>query len=1014
MRTKALQAESKEAMERAQALQRPAVSMPQPIGVAATLLSLQRSHGNRYVQRLLRSRRMQAKLTISEPGDQYEQEADRVAETVMRMPDPIVSEGVAVSGQVKDGHTQPVSSADAEHLHRQTMDEEMPEEEEETLQAKEVSGETPEVTPELEARLTSARGSGQPLPEPVRAFFEPRFGYDFSGVRVHTDGQAVDSARSVKAHAYTLGQDIVFGSGQYAPETPAGKQLLAHELTHVVQQTGAMASTAGPRSAGPLAPSAPLHPSQSGILERKCACGGAAGLSGECEACGKRLDLQTKLTVSEPGDVFEQEADRVAEQVLATPARHAVSGAPPRIQRFSGQSNGQMDAAPASVDQALASPGRPLEPVPRQDMEQRFAHDSSSVRIHSGAAAESSARGVNAQAYTVGHDVVLGAGRLALGTNEGRRLIARELTHVVQQSGADGMRLAQSREQRGLSPISVIQQLHHSIEQCGGSDGVVRRKGADVLSSDAAPGIVREVLGNSGRSLEPEIRTFMETDFGHDFGNVRVHDDRRVAESAAAVNALAYTVGDEIVFASGRHTPGSSSGKWLVTHELTHVVQQHAGRAPVGTLFRKATADDEKGKVEAVNRHKEHQKQVIQFVDNARKVKADPSNLIGADTLLHNTVELLDGGKLSLSVLSPIHDWDTRNAPELTYFDPTVRHPEIKGDYPADPDVKKDKGLVAVASTTAGSAKGAPCIAPYQPMSATYKKIEITDPDRAKPQPPLPPTYSWCWSPAEVKIFAGKGDISEEEFKNTLVHEGQHAADLSDVMMKDTTLQPWQQVFEHYKSEFRAFWIEPPRPWACPPGRKDLCIATGVSFPAPDPIKRSEKQDPVTVAAGKDCFLCPGPAAKPAKDVTVAAGMKNKRQEKIFRYLLSLYSNDQFECLYVCNKDFRDAVNNFDFPQGLNVVNSARLLDLNLGLRNLKRTMTTDELGKTALYFKIERLDDVDWAFLQDRKYSAPFWAVLNANAPAAVYKAVESSVNLGRPDKPALQKAFGLALIDL
>jgi Domain of unknown function (DUF4157) len=901
MRTKALQAESKGTMEKAQVLQQPAVSMPQPIGVAATLLRLQRSHGNQYVQRLLRSRRMQAKLTISEPGDQYEQEADRVAETVMPMREPIGSEGVAVSEQVKDVHSQPVGSADAEHLHRQTMEEEMPEEEEETLQAKEVAGETPEVTPELEARLNSARGSGQPLPESVRAFFEPRFGYDFGGVRVHTDGQAVDSARSVKARAYTLGRDIVFGSGQYAPETPAGKHLLAHELTHVVQQTGAMASTAGHRATGPLVPSAPLRPSQSGILERKCACGGAAGMSGACEECSNKstLDLQTKLKVSELGDIYEQEADRISDRELAAPAHPEVGDTPPLIQRFSGQPTGQADAARTSVDQALASPGRPPEPALRQDMEQRFGHDFFRVRVHSGAVAEQSTREVNAYAYTIGQKMVFGAGRFAPGTHQGRRLIAHELTHTVQQPGSDGIRIGQRNEKRGLSPI-------------------------------------------------------------------------------------------------------------------THVVQQHAGRAPVGTVFRKATADDEKGKVEAVKRHKEHQKQVIQFVDNARKVKADPSNLIGADTLLHNTVELLDGGKLSLSVLSPIHDWDTRNAPELTYFDPTVKHPEIKGDYPADPDVKKDKGLVAVASTTAGSAKGAPCIAPYQPMSATYKKVEITDPDRAKPQLPLPPTYSWCWSPTEVIIFAGKGDISEEEFKNTLVHEGQHAADLSDVMMKDTTLQPWQQVFEHYKSEFRAFWIEPPRPWACPPGRKDLCIATGVSFPAPDPIKRSEKQDPVTVAAGKDCSLCPGPAAKPAKDMRVAAGMKNKRQEKIFRYLLSLYSKDQFDCLYVCNKDFRDAVNNYDFPVGLNVVNSSRLLDLNLGLRDLKPTMTTDELAKTALYFKIERLDEVDWAFLKNRQYSNPFWAVLKTNAPPAVHKAMESSVKLGRPDKPALEKAFGLALIDL
>jgi len=264
MRTKALQAASKEPMEKAQALQQPSVSMPQPIGVAATLLSLQRSHGNQYVQRLLRSRRMQTKLTISEPGDQYEQEADRVAETVMRMPEPIGSEGVTVSGQVKDVHTQPVGSADEEKLHRQTMDEEMPEEEEETLQAKEVSGETPEVTPELEARLNSARGSGRPLPESVRAFFEPRFGYDFGGVRVHTDNVADQLNRTVSARAFTVGQDIFFRRDEYDANSASGRQLLAHELTHVAQQAAA---------------------------------------------------VQTKLRVGAQDDVYEQEADCVAQNV---------------------------------------------------------------------------------------------------------------------------------------------------------------------------------------------------------------------------------------------------------------------------------------------------------------------------------------------------------------------------------------------------------------------------------------------------------------------------------------------------------------------------------------------------------------------------------------------------------------------------------------------------------------------------------------------------------------------------
>lgn len=77
---------------------------------------------------------------------------------------------------------------------------------------------------------------GQPLDSATREFMEPRFGHDFSRLRVHTDAKAAQSARTVKARAYTVGRDIVFGQGQYAPETTAGKRLLAHELTHAVQQ----------------------------------------------------------------------------------------------------------------------------------------------------------------------------------------------------------------------------------------------------------------------------------------------------------------------------------------------------------------------------------------------------------------------------------------------------------------------------------------------------------------------------------------------------------------------------------------------------------------------------------------------------------------------------------------------------------------------------------------------------------------------------------------------------------
>ena len=171
------------------------------------------------------------------------------------------------------------------------------------------------------------------------------------------------------------------------------------------------------------------------LLQRKCACGSpTASLTGEFAECKGKKRLQTKLTIGASNDPLEQEADRVGDQVLAAPVNPAVSGAPPRIQRYTGQASGQADTAPASVDRVLSSSGRPLEPTLQQEMEQRFGHDFSRVRVHSGAAAEQSARDVNANAYTVGHNIVFGAGRFAPGTHQGRRLIAHELTHVVQQS----------------------------------------------------------------------------------------------------------------------------------------------------------------------------------------------------------------------------------------------------------------------------------------------------------------------------------------------------------------------------------------------------------------------------------------------------------------------------------------------------------------------------------------------------------------------------------------------------
>ena len=169
-----------------------------------------------------------------------------------------------------------------------------------------------------------------------------------------------------------------------------------------------------------------------------CACGGG------CPRCRENYPLQAKLEVSRPGDTLEQEADRVAEQVLRMP-QPALPDNPEvhkstalRVSRYASDSPAlSSPEAPPIVHEVLRSPGQPLDPDARAFMEPRFDHDFGQVRVHSGEQAEQSARTQHARAYTVGRHIVFGAGESPADSTRGRRLLAHELAHVVQQSCAD-------------------------------------------------------------------------------------------------------------------------------------------------------------------------------------------------------------------------------------------------------------------------------------------------------------------------------------------------------------------------------------------------------------------------------------------------------------------------------------------------------------------------------------------------------------------------------------------------
>jgi len=200
-----------------------------------------RFRGNQAVQRLFKTGAIQPKLRIGQPNDIYEQEADRVADEVMRMPEPIIQPkptcpftNNSSCGDEEPIQTKPLASRITPLVQRQRQP--IEEEEEEILQTKESSTQSTPVRPDIETNIQSARTGGTPLPESTRAFFEPIFGRDFSRARIHTGPDAIQMNRTLNAQAFTYKKNIYLGEGLSNPGTLSNTKLLAHELVHVLQQ----------------------------------------------------------------------------------------------------------------------------------------------------------------------------------------------------------------------------------------------------------------------------------------------------------------------------------------------------------------------------------------------------------------------------------------------------------------------------------------------------------------------------------------------------------------------------------------------------------------------------------------------------------------------------------------------------------------------------------------------------------------------------------------------------------
>ncbi|HEX4382597.1 MAG TPA: DUF4157 domain-containing protein [Myxococcales bacterium] len=363
----------------------------------------------------------------------------------------------------------------------------------------------------VDAALSSP---GQPLDAQTRAFMENRLAYDFGQVRVHADGQAAESARAMSAVAYTVGRDLVFDSGAYAPRSSTGLQLIAHELTHVVQQ-----------ARGPVA--------------------------GRATAAG--------LTVSEPGDAHERQADAVAASLFGN---HGAGRDPRPLPSSAGS------AVQRQARRGGATPTAARVPTLVEDGAQVGAGQMRRTDFLAAVHAAVSDR-VEAEFRRVGRP-----GRdcpYILRTIE--RYRGRPLSALMRFVAA----FAQSAP--GTTARGVVDAM-------AARAGIIARRIASRENPRAQaqtesggalpahePAAMRAQLG-AGRALDDGARHKMERSYGSSFGAVRVHDDATAARLNTALGARAFTIGRDIAFAPGQYRPGTTTGDLLIAHELAHTIQQ--------------------------------------------------------------------------------------------------------------------------------------------------------------------------------------------------------------------------------------------------------------------------------------------------------------------------------------------------------------------------------------------------------------------------------------------------------
>lgn len=468
-------------------------------------------------------------LKVSQPNDPAEIEADQIADRVMRMP-------------VSDAKPKANLSNSSDAIHRKcdACEEEEDEVAEKPVMRKEAFASAapappPDGTPPTIRNVINS--GGQPLDLETRSFFEPRFGTDFGHVRIHSGTKAAESARSVNALAFTSGRDIVFGAGRFAPDTNEGRRLIAHELTHVVQQSGSGEISVSPGSE--KLGSSLISASKASIQRQHASSDAATEPAEEVTVSGLIVDDTTaerqsgQMRRSEFLAELRAEICRTAEEAMAG-TESSTADCPYLDFWFSyyGRQSSQ------HIERAI----------------RRYASETASVE--------------SARDFI---PLIAERARQAIAT----WLSTGRITGVPTELSTDQADEV-SEESRGTNPVGGIQ--FKSL--VGGPKNV------------NSPQAIRSQLG-SGHALDSGVRSNMESAYGRSFSEVRVHTDSKAASLTDGMNARAFTIGQHIAFGSSEYRPGSLIGDAIIAHELAHVIQQDSSGGNIDQVSGPQGNDDQ-------------------------------------------------------------------------------------------------------------------------------------------------------------------------------------------------------------------------------------------------------------------------------------------------------------------------------------------------------------------------------------------------------------------------------------